>query len=74
MLERETQRGAAREHVMKAKALFVLAVEDYHASAGAGEHSEIVSKLLRLDGSGVEPCADTRERVGRPFAFGWERC
>src|SRR3984893_15535482 len=26
------------------------AVEDYHASAGAGEHSDIVSKLLRLDG------------------------
>jgi hypothetical protein len=24
LLERETQRGAAREHVMKAKALFVL--------------------------------------------------
>src|SRR5216684_5810843 len=33
-------------------------VEDYHASAGAGEHSDIVSKLLRLDGSGVEPGAD----------------
>jgi hypothetical protein len=28
------------------------AVEDHHASAGAGEHSDIVSKLLRSDGSG----------------------
>src|SRR6266851_10169352 len=41
------------------------AVEDYHGSAGAREHSEIVSKLLRLDGSGVEPGANTRDRIGR---------
>src|ERR1700730_709099 len=41
------------------------AVEDYHASAGAGEHSDIVSKLLCLDGSGVELGAHTRDQVGR---------
>jgi len=41
------------------------AVEDYHASAGAGEHSDIASKLLRLDGSGVELGAHTRDQVGR---------
>src|SRR5712664_606185 len=41
------------------------AVEDYHATAGAGEHGDIVSKLLRLDGSGVELGAHTREQVGR---------
>src|ERR1700738_2347153 len=39
----------------------VWAAEDYHASAGAGEHSEIVSELLRLDGSGVELGAHTRD-------------
>src|ERR1700688_3331352 len=41
------------------------AVEDYHASAGAGEHSDIVSKLLRLDGGGVELGAYTREQIDR---------
>ncbi len=41
------------------------AVEDYHASAGAGEHRDIVSKLLRLDRSGIELGAHTREQVGR---------
>src|ERR1700730_9679065 len=43
----------------------VWAIEDYHASAGAGKHCDIVSKLLRLDGSRVELGAHTREQVGR---------
>src|SRR4029077_1165266 len=30
-------------------------VEDYHASAGAGEHRDIVSELLRFKWKGVEP-------------------
>src|SRR6266478_1836697 len=30
------------------------AVEDYHGSAGAVEHSDIVSQLLRFHGNGVE--------------------
>src|SRR6266404_5096326 len=45
--------------------LAVGAVEDYHASAGAREHSDIVSELLRLDGSGVELGAHAREQLGR---------
>src|SRR6266404_9325008 len=32
----------------------VWAVEDYHGSAGAVEHSDIVSELLRFHGNGVE--------------------
>jgi len=40
-------------------------VEDYHASPGAGQHSDIVSKLLRLEGSGVELGAHALEQVGR---------
>src|SRR5882757_3647072 len=40
------------------------AVEDYHASAGAGEHSDIVSKLLRLNKKGVELDTHIREQVG----------
>jgi hypothetical protein len=39
--------------------------EDYHASTGAGEHSDIVSELLRSGRSGVESGAHTREQVGR---------
>ena len=41
------------------------AVEDYHGSAGAVEHSDIVSKLLSFHGNGVELGAHTREQVGR---------
>ena len=41
------------------------AAEDYHASPWAGEHRDIVSKLLRLEGSGVELGAHTRKQVGR---------
>src|SRR6267378_453650 len=41
------------------------AVEGYHASAGAAEHSDIVSKLLRFHGNGVELGTHTREQVGR---------
>ena len=43
----------------------VWAVEDYHGSAGAVEHSDIVSKLLRFHGNGVELGAHTRDQVGR---------
>src|SRR5258707_6907216 len=41
------------------------AVEDYNASAGAVEHSDIVSKLLRFHRNGVELGAHTREQVSR---------
>jgi len=41
------------------------AVEDYHASTGAGQHRDIVSKLLRFEGSGIELGAHTSEQVGR---------
>ena len=41
------------------------AIEDYHASARAGEHSDIVSKLLRFHGNGVELGTKAREQVGR---------
>ena len=45
------------------------AVKDYHASAGAVEHSDIVSKLLRFQGNGVELGTHIREQVGRPKAL-----
>src|SRR5258708_10532399 len=38
-------------------------VEDCHGSAGAVEHSDIISQLLRLDG--IELGAKTRELLGR---------
>ena len=41
------------------------AVEDYHASPGAGEHRDVFTKLLRLEGSGIELGAHTSEQVGR---------
>jgi hypothetical protein len=41
------------------------AVEDYHGSAGAVEHSDIVSKLLRFHWNGVELGTEAREEVGR---------
>src|SRR5438445_11259250 len=41
------------------------AVEYYHGSAGAVEHSDIVSKLLRFHGNGVELGTKAREQVGR---------
>jgi hypothetical protein len=41
----------------------VRAVEDYHASPGAGERRDIFSKPLRFDGSRVEPGAHIREQV-----------
>jgi hypothetical protein len=41
------------------------AVEDYHSSAGAVEHRDVASKLLRFDGNGVELGAHAREQVGR---------
>ena len=41
------------------------AIEDYHASPGAGEHRDIFTKPLRFEGSGVELGAHTREQVGR---------
>ena len=41
------------------------AVEYCHGSAGTVEHSDIVSKLLRFHGKGVEPRAHIREQVGR---------
>src|SRR5580692_12109040 len=40
----------------------VRAVEDYHGPARAVEHSDIVSKLLRFHGKGVEPGAHIREQ------------
>src|ERR1700733_1427444 len=43
----------------------VWAVEYYHASPGAGQQGDIVSKLLRFGGSGIELGAHTREQVGR---------
>jgi hypothetical protein len=43
----------------------VWTVEDYHASARAGEHSDVVSKLLCFKRSGVELGAHTREQDGR---------
>src|SRR5580700_4071309 len=43
----------------------VRAVEDYHGSAGAVEYRDIVSKLLRFHGKGVEPGTHIREQVGR---------
>src|SRR5258708_4470201 len=45
-------------------------VEDYHGSAGAVEHGDIVSKLLRFHGNGIEPGAKIREPLGprRRFA------
>src|SRR5580692_10821915 len=45
--------------------LAVRAVKDHHGSAGAVEHSDIVSKHLRFHGKGVEPGAHIREQVGR---------
>jgi hypothetical protein len=42
----------------------VRAVEDHHGSARAVEQSDIVSKLLRFHGKGVEPVAHIR--AGRP--------
>src|SRR6202050_1887728 len=42
----------------------VRAVKDYHRSAGAVEHSDIVSKLLRFHWKGVEPGTHIREQVG----------
>src|SRR5580700_7090871 len=42
----------------------VWAVEYCHGSARTVEHSDIVSKLLRLHGNGVELGAHTREQVG----------
>src|SRR5258705_12670754 len=36
-------------------------VEDYHGSAGAVEHGDIISELLRLHGNGIELGAKTRE-------------
>jgi len=41
------------------------AVDDCHGSAGAVEHSDILSKLLRFHGNGVELGAHIREQVGR---------
>ena len=41
------------------------AIEDYHASAGAGVHRDIFSKPLRFEGSGVEPGAHTRQQIRR---------
>jgi len=41
------------------------AVEDYHAPPRAGEHRDILAKLLRFDGSGVELGAHPREQIGR---------
>src|ERR1700730_16884995 len=41
------------------------AVEDCHGSAGAVEHRDIASKLLRLYGNGIELGAKTRELLGR---------
>src|SRR6266852_8871696 len=38
------------------------AVEDYHGSAGAVEHSDIVSKFLRFHGNGVELGTKAREQ------------
>jgi len=43
----------------------VWAVEDCHGSAGPVEHSDIVSKLLRFHGNGVELGAHTCDQVGR---------
>jgi len=40
-------------------------VEGYHGSAGAVEHSDIVSKLLRFYWNGIELGAKTREQLGR---------
>src|ERR1700730_16386034 len=45
------------------------AIEDYHGSPWAGEHSDIVSKLLRLDRSSIEPGAHIREQEGRRKRF-----
>ena len=39
----------------------VRTVEDYHGSAGAVEHSDIVSKFLRFHRNGVELGAHTCE-------------
>src|SRR6266849_10045952 len=41
------------------------AIEHYHGSAGAVEHGDIVSKLLRFHGNGVELGAHTRKQVRR---------
>jgi hypothetical protein len=43
----------------------VWGIEDYHSSPGAVEHSDIVGKLLRFHGNGVELGAHTREQFGR---------
>src|SRR5580700_9572332 len=43
----------------------VWTVEYCHGSAGTVEHSDIVSKLLRFHGNGVELGAHTREQLGR---------
>src|ERR1700691_5173496 len=43
----------------------VWAVEDYHASTRAGGHSDVSSKPLCFEGSGVELGAHSREQVGR---------
>src|ERR1700683_3323499 len=42
----------------------VWAVEYCHGSAGTVEHSDIVSKLLRFHGNGVELGAHTGEQAG----------
>src|SRR5580704_7795468 len=56
--------GPGRRHESVDNEFAVWAVEDDHGSAGAVEHSDIVSKLLRLHGNGVELGAHTREQVG----------
>src|SRR5713101_8344818 len=38
-------------------------VEGYHGSAGAVEHSDIISELLRLHGNGIKLGAKTREQL-----------
>src|SRR5271170_7403946 len=53
----------------------VWSVEYCHGSAGTVEHSDIVSKLLRFHGNGVELGAHTREQLGRRRRWVWvARC
>src|SRR5271163_4339297 len=56
----EPRPGGCNESVHNEFAVW--AVEYYHASPGAGQQGDIVSKLLRFEGSGIELGAHTRER------------
>ena len=64
-IERLFEPGPGRRNESVHEEFAVGAVEDHHASPGAGEHRDIFTKPLRYEGSGVEFGAHAREQVGR---------